>query len=190
MSISLQSSFNALSRVIEQFESDGNAVRRVEAATPTTKSETGAQPLTATIYTPLSSQLQPLGTNDESTDVDSDSEVDSTRITAEMTDGRVCISYMLPSLRPPEIDISVKIQSVDAEVSGDEIILRIEVDIGERYANSNPTSDESTTAESRLDNRDHGDESDTENSRMRYKSHKSSDSAWSPRQLRAYSVGR
>jgi hypothetical protein len=40
MSTKLQSSFDALSRVIEQFESDGNVVRQVEATTSTTKMNT------------------------------------------------------------------------------------------------------------------------------------------------------
>ena len=88
MSTKLQSSFDALSRVIEQFESDGNVVRQVEATTSTTKSEADAELLTATISMPLLPQLESTDATDEHIDTGSESEygIDYNPIAAEMTD--------------------------------------------------------------------------------------------------------
>lgn len=184
MSTKLQSSFDALSRVIEQFESDGNTVRQVEATTSTTKSETGAELLTATISMPLSPQLQSIDADDADTDADVNVEcertIDFTPVTAELTDNRVCVSYTVPSIQSPETDIPVGIQPIGAEVLDGEVIMRIEVTIGQNCADMYSTPDASDAIKSHLSERGEKDDPSNDSTQERDMSWRSSESARSP----------
>ena len=188
MSTKLQSSFDALSRVIEQFESDGNVVRQVEATTSTTKSEADAELLTATISMPLLPQLESTDATDEHIDTGSESEygIDSTPIAAEMTDEHICVSYTLPSIQPPKIDTPVKMQPTGAEILNGDAVIRIEVTIGEDTANAESSSDVADTIASALGVRNDESESESEsesngdNTQMGERSWRSSGSSQSP----------
>ena len=198
MSTKLQSSFDALSRVIEQFESDGNVVRQVEATTSTTKSEADAELLTATISMPLLPQLESTDATDEHIDTGSESEygIDSTPIAAEMTDEHICVSYTLPSIQPPEIDTPIKMRPTGAEILNGDAVIRIEVTIGEDTANAESSSDVADTIASALgvrndESKGEGEgegggesesesESDRDNTQMGERSWRSSGSSQSP----------
>ena len=188
MSTKLQSSFDALSRVIEQFESDGNVVRQVEATTSTTKSEADAELLTATISMPLLPQLESTDATDEHIDTGSESEygIDSTPIAAEMTDEHICVSYTIPSIQPPKIDTPVKMRPTDAEILDGDAVIRIEVTIGEDTANAESSSDVADTIASALgvrndESKGEGEsESDRDNTQMGERSWRSSGSSQSP----------
>jgi hypothetical protein len=188
MSTKLQSSFDALSRVIEQFESDGNVVRQVEATTSTTKSEADAELLTATISMPLLPQLESTDATDEHIDTGSESEygIDSTPIAAEMTDEHICVSYTLPSIQPPKIDTPVKMQPTGAEILNGDAVIRIEVTIGEDTANAESSSDVADTIASALGVRngecrgESESESDGDNTQLGERSWRSSGSSQSP----------
>ena len=190
MSTKLQSSFDALSRVIEQFESDGNVVRQVEATTSTTKSEADAELLTATISMPLLPQLESTDATDEHIDTGSESEygIDSTPIAAEMTDEHICVSYTLPSIQPPKIDTPVKMQPTGAEILNGDAVIRIEVTIGEDTANAESSSDVADTIASTLGVRngecrgesESESESDRDNTQLGERSWRSSGSSQSP----------
>ena len=188
MSTKLQSSFDALSRVIEQFESDGNVVRQVEATTSTTKSEADAELLTATISMPLLPQLESTDATDEHIDTGSESEygIDSTPIAAEMTDEHICVSYTIPSIQPPKIDTPVKMRPTDAEILDGDAVIRIEVTIGEDTANAESSSDVADTIASALGVRNDESESESEsesngdNTQMGERSWRSSGSSQSP----------
>ena len=194
MSTKLQSSFDALSRVIEQFESDGNVVRQVEATTSTTKSEADAELLTATISMPLLPQLESTDATDEHIDTGSESEygIDSTPIAAEMTDEHICVSYTLPSIQPPKIDTPVKMQPTGAEILNGDAVIRIEVTIGEDTANAESSSDVADTIASALgvrndESKGEGEgesesesESNGDNTQMEERSWRSSGSSQSP----------
>ena len=188
MSTKLQSSFDALSRVIEQFESDGNVVRQVEATTSTTKSEADAELLTATISMPLLPQLESTDATDEHIDTGSESEygIDSTPIAAEMTDEHICVSYTIPSIQPPKIDTPVKMRPTDAEILDGDAVIRIEVTIGEDTANAESSSDVADTIASALGVRngecrgESESESDGDNTQLGERSWRSSGSSQSP----------
>ena len=194
MSTKLQSSFDALSRVIEQFESDGNVVRQVEATTSTTKSEADAELLTATISMPLLPQLESTDATDEHIDTGSESEygIDSTPIAAEMTDEHICVSYTIPSIQPPKIDTPVKMRPTDAEILDGDAVIRIEVTIGEDTANAESSSDVADTIASALgvrndESKGEGEsesesesESNGDNTQMGERSWRSSGSSQSP----------
>ena len=192
MSTKLQSSFDALSRVIEQFESDGNVVRQVEATTSTTKSEADAELLTATISMPLLPQLESTDATDEHIDTGSESEygIDSTPIAAEMTDEHICVSYTIPSIQPPKIDTPVKMRPTDAEILDGDAVIRIAVTIGEDTANAESSSDVADTIASALgvrndESKGEGEgesesESNGDNTQMGERSWRSSGSSQSP----------